>query len=146
MPRCRIVVGATVMAVSAVLGAGAGTAQGAVPGRSAPAPRIVARPDHVAAGATTSLSGTHFSPSSAVTLKECAHSMWVVTANPCGHAKSITVQTNAHGAFTTTFTVHRCGAGAKAGSPQTCYIGEPTPSGIDTITLQGAVAVAVSRP
>jgi len=122
-------------------------AQAAAPNAtSSGSPHIVARPDSVMVNNTTKLTGKHFTASKRITIEECAQSTWVVTANPCDSSNAIKVKTNPHGKFEAVFRVHTCATTTAPGFAETCYIGEPTPSGVDTITLQGAVTITVTGP
>jgi hypothetical protein len=135
-----VVAGGLLSEALVVSSAGASTA--------APAPHIVAKPNSVMVNTTTKLTGTHFPASTKITIKECPQTLWVVPANPCDTDNSITVKTNAQGQFHAVFTVHTCPdtVATPPGTSQTCYIGDPHPSGIDTITLEGAVKITVTGP
>jgi hypothetical protein len=97
---------------------------------------------------STSLVGTNFKPRKSVTIKECSETNWIVPQDPCQSSNSIVVKTNGRGAFTSSFTVQTCPGGmtTSPGFSEKCYIGDPTPSGIDVITLVGAVRVTVTGP
>jgi hypothetical protein len=135
-----VVAGGLLSDALVVSSAGASTA--------APAPHIVAKPNSVMVNTTTKLTGTHFPASTKITIEECAQSTWVVMSNPCDTDNSIKVKTNTKGQFHAVFTVHTCPdtVAAPPGFSQTCYIGDPHPSGIDTITLLGAVKITVTGP
>jgi hypothetical protein len=110
-------------------------------------PRIVAHPDSVMVLTSTELTGTHFKASSKITIEECGQETWVVTQKPCDTTSAIKVKTNAKGKFTASLTVHTCPTmSATPGFDETCYIGEPSPNGIDTIGLVGGVAITVTGP
>ncbi|HVC70577.1 MAG TPA: hypothetical protein VNC61_10030 [Acidimicrobiales bacterium] len=115
---------------------------------TAAAPHIVARPNSVMVNHTTKLTGKHFAASKRITLEECSQSTFVVMSNPCDSTNTIKVKTNAQGRFQTTFTVNTCPGGTitPPGFQQTCYIGEPLPSGVDTISLQGSVTISITGP
>jgi hypothetical protein len=69
-------------------------------------------------------------------------------SNPCDTDNTISVKTNSQGEFQAVFTVHTC-PDTTAPPPrfsQTCYIGEPLPFGVDTITLVGAATITVTGP
>ena len=68
-------------------------------------------------------------------------------ANPCVGNNKISVLTDAHGRFTRQFLVELCG-GKRGPEPtsQICYIGNPHPQGVDTITLRGAARIIVTYP
>ena len=52
----------------------------------------------------------------------------------------MTATTDTTGAFSTPFTPLPC----TNILPSTCYVGAPTPTGVDTVTLAGADKIAVS--
>jgi hypothetical protein len=111
-------------------------------------PRIVAHPDSLKVGATTKLVGTHFKPGSSFRIEECSRTNWVVVQNVCLTKNSMIVTTSASGRFTGSFTVRMCPKAkmiAAAGASRTCYIGEPTPQGIDVVSLLGAATLTVTR-
>jgi hypothetical protein len=121
-------------------GAGAGT-----PGSAAP--HIVAKPKSVMVNSTTELVGKNFPPKHTMKIDECPSKTWIVPQNPCDTTNVLRVRTNAEGQFTGTFTVQVCGAAnTPPGFSETCYIGEPTPQGVDTITLTGAATITVTGP
>ncbi|HXQ62213.1 MAG TPA: hypothetical protein VN796_07760 [Acidimicrobiales bacterium] len=113
-----------------------------------PKPHIVAKPNSVMVNHTTKLTGKHFPASKKLTIEECSQSIWVVMSNPCDTDNTITVKTNAQGEFQAVFTVHTCPdtGTTPPGFAEKCYIGEPEPSGIDTISLVGAVTITVTGP
>ncbi len=113
-----------------------------------PAPRIIARPNNAMVNTTISLAGRGFPPSTRLRIAECSMTTWVVVAqHPCRGSNTISVRTNGGGRFTSSFTVSLCGS--RSGSNQTqrtCYIGNPDPQGVDTITLVGAARITVTYP
>ena len=116
---------------------------------TAPSPHIVARPNSIMVNGTTTLTGKNWPASKKVTLEECTQSTWVVMSNPCDTNNVVKVKANADGQFKTTMTVRTCPFtnSTPPGFEQTCYIGgNPKPSGVDTITLQGAVEITVTGP
>ena len=138
------------------LAAGASLAGGliatalAVPAAGAAAPtagaHIVAHPDSVMVDTATRLTGTHFPAKTKITIKECTERNWIVPQNPCD-ASPVRVRTNAKGTFQIEFTVHTCpGDSRTPGFSQTCYVGEPTISGLDTQTLTAAATITVTGP
>jgi hypothetical protein len=137
--------------IGALLGAG-GLPLLAAPASSAPpagAPHIVARPDSVMVNTSTTLIGRNFRPHTTIRLRECSVRTWVVTANPCASGNGVTVATNAKGAFKTSMVAEVCpgvGSTPPPGFAEICYIGEPVPQGVDTITLVGAVRITVTGP
>jgi len=111
------------------------------------APHISAHPNSVMVNGTTELVGKNFQPSTSLTVKECGLKNWVVPQNPCDSTNSIVVTTNSHGGFKSAFTVQTCTTGTEnPGFSEKCFIGVPTPTGVDTITLVGAVRITVTGP
>jgi len=134
----RLFGAATLGAVIGLAGAGPAMAAG---------PHITAHPDNLMVNTTTKLVGTGFAPSTSLTVKECANKDWIVPQNPCDSTNAVVVTTNKHGSFKTTFTAQTCpGTSTGPGFSELCYIGVPTPSGIDTIDLVGAVRITVTGP
>ena len=95
---------------------------------------------------STMLAGRGFPRSADVTLRECASSMWIVPQEPCLEGATVTVKTNAAGRFKTAFKVGVCAGEMTGPTERRCYVGEPKPSGIDTIELLGAATILVSYP
>jgi hypothetical protein len=118
----------------------------AVAGTSNAAPQIVAHPDSIMVNGQTRLIGSHFAPSTTITIKECSQQNWIAPRNPCDTTNSIKVTTNPKGHFKGVLTVHTCPGSATPGFSQTCYVGEPKGNGVDTVTLVGAVAITVTGP
>jgi hypothetical protein len=114
----------------------------------AASPRIVAHPHSVMVNGSTTLTGTNFKPRKSVTIKECSEKTWIVPQDPCDSTNSIVVKANGQGGFTSSFTVQTCpdGTTTPPGFSERCYIGDPTPSGIDVITLVGAARITVTGP
>jgi hypothetical protein len=125
----------------------AGLVAGQAGALSATPPHIVATPNNLMVNTKTVLRGTGFPARSRLTIEECSMTNWVVTAKPCDTTNQISVLTDGHGRFTRQFKVELCG-GKRGPEPtsQICYIGEPHPEGIDTITLIGAAKVTVTYP
>jgi hypothetical protein len=110
-------------------------------------PHIVAHPDNVMVLRTTKLNGSSFPAKSKITIEECASTFWIAPQDPCDTTNSIQVKTNAGGHFQSVLTVHACAANnTTPGFSQTCYIGEPKGTGVDTEALVGAVAITVTGP
>jgi hypothetical protein len=127
-----------------VLAAGILTGQaGAVP---ATPPHIVAKPNNLMVNTKTTLTGTGFPARTRLTIKECPNTGWIVPQNPCVKNNSISVLTDAHGHFVHQFQVELCGGKRGQFTSQICYIGDPHPEGVDTITLLGAARVIVTYP
>jgi hypothetical protein len=86
-----------------------------------------------------------------LTIKECSQTTWIVPESPCATSNVIAIATDANGAFETTMTAEVCPSPtptpvAGPSFVQNCYIGEPVPQGIDTITLVGASLLTVTGP
>lgn len=111
-------------------------------------PHIAAHPNSVMVNTSTKLVGTGFPAHRKVVLKECSVASWVVPQNPCAKGNSKSVTTNAYGGFTTNFDVKLCPQVLAQAEPtsEKCYIGEISPSGVDTIRLLGAAPVTVTYP
>jgi hypothetical protein len=110
-------------------------------------PHITAHPNNLMVNTATELIGKNFQPSTTLTVKECGLKNWIVPQNPCDSTNSIVVTTNAQGGFKSSFTAQTCTTGSgQPGFSEKCYIGVPTPSGVDTITLVGAVRITVTGP
>ena len=95
----------------------------------------------------TTLTGSGFPAKTKLTIAECPATNWIVPQNPCVKNNTVSVVTDRHGRFTRQFRVELCG-GKRGPEPtsQICYIGDPHPEGIDTITLLGAAKVTVTYP
>ena len=113
------------------------------------APHIVARPNNVMVNTTVKLLGSNFPPRTTIDLKECGSTAWSVPQNPC-NASTITVTTNGRGHFDQTFVATLCprstSGGGRPVTEEKCYVGDPRPSGIDTINLVGHVKIVVTYP
>jgi len=147
MQRSRnIARGALAIFVAALAPTMLATGAGAV---SATPPRIVATPNNVMVNTTVSLVGTGFPAHAKLVIKECGQTTWVVTQKPCDTNNTINVVTDAHGRFAARFKVELCPRTGTSTGPitrETCYIGNPRPSGVDTIRLVGAAKVIVTYP
>ena len=136
----RFIVPATIVVLAAGIATGAAAAS---PAR----PHIVAKPNNLMVNANTSLTGTGFPAKTKLTIEECATANWVVTSRPCKGAYKISVRTDAHGRFSAKFRALLCGGKRGSGpTSQICYIGNPHPQGVDTITLLGAAKITVTYP
>ena len=113
-------------------------------------PVIVAHPRSVMVNSSTRLTGTGFPRSTTLVLQECSSTSWIVPQSPCDTANNVSVTTDSAGGFKTSFKVTLCPRGPQPGTPpptsEKCYIGEPKPSGIDTIELVGAAKITVTYP
>ena len=117
-------------------------------GASTSSPHISAHPNNLMVNTATNLVGKNFAPSTTYTVKECGSKNWIVPQNPCDSTNSIVVTTNRHGQFKSSFTAQTCPSGGDSspGFAQKCFIGIPTPSGVDTMNLVGAVRITVTGP
>ena len=127
---------------------GQSTAVASAAGVSPFPPHIVANPNNVMVNSSTTLTGTGFPPSTTIAIRECGRTSWIAPQNPCDVTNGISVTTNAAGGFTASFKVELCPDGVRGPEPtsEICYIGEPHPSGIDTIALLGAARITVTYP
>jgi hypothetical protein len=144
MLRSRIIIVSLALTI-AVLTAGILSSQaGAV---SATPPHIVAKPNNLMVNTKTTLTGTGYPAKTTLTIEECSITNWVVTANPCVKTNKISVLTDRHGHFVRQFRVTVCnGKHGPIITSVTCYIGDPHPEGVDTISLLGAAKVTVTYP
>ena len=110
-------------------------------------PHVVAKPDNVMVNTKTVLTGTGFPAKTRLTIEECPGKGWIVPQKPCIRNNRISVVTDGHGHFVRQFRVGLCG-GRRGPEPtsQICYIGDPHPEGVDTISLLGAAKVTVTYP
>jgi hypothetical protein len=113
-----------------------------------PTPHISAHPNSVMVNTDTTLVGKHFQPDTSLTLAECSQKNWVAPRNPCNTTNTVTVTTDTKGGFDTGFKVETCPGGVNKGPgfSERCFIGVPTPSGVDTVDLVGAVRITVTGP
>ncbi|MGH9123272.1 MAG: hypothetical protein ACRDZ8_00875 [Acidimicrobiales bacterium] len=103
-------------------------------------PQIVTIPTPVATAAPLiDLHGSGFVPATTYTIAECSQTNWIVPQNPCVQTNNVMVTTDTAGSFTHVFDPVPC----TVILPSTCYVGAPTPQGIDTITLAGADKILV---
>jgi hypothetical protein len=109
-------------------------------------PHIVPMPASQMVNHPIKLVGTGFMPNSTLTIKECSRKSWVATQNACAK-NAIRVATNSHGAFKGTIVADLCPKpGATPRPAETCYVGEPAPSGVDGMKLLGAAQITVTYP
>lgn len=121
----------------------------AAPGSASAAtgPHIKAVPNSVMVNTDTHLIGAGWPAHDTITLTECSQKAWVVPQSPCDTDNTVTVTTNGHGRFSTPFKVETCPAPTvPPGFAERCYIGVPAASGVDTVTLVGAVRITVTGP
>jgi len=134
-----------VAAVAISTGVGGAAAQGrAAAGRTRP--RITAKPANLMVDQSTMLAGSGFPRGTELTLRECASTAWIVPQEPCLEGATVTVKTNAAGRFKTSLKVGVCAGEVTGPTERRCYVGEPKPSGIDTVELLGAATILVSYP
>ncbi|MDQ1392868.1 MAG: Neocarzinostatin family [Acidimicrobiaceae bacterium] len=106
-------------------------------------PQIAANPSrNIPAGTVTTLTGSGFAPNATYHVAECSQTGWMVTQNPCVAANAIDVTTNGAGGFTHPLTVEPCTV-PSASTIETCFIGVPMVSGIDTIQLVAPARITV---
>lgn len=115
---------------------------------AATGPHIKAVPNDLMVNTDTQLTGSGWPANASVTLSECGKTNWAVPDNPCNPDNTVTVTTNATGHFKTAFKAETCPEGKFKGPgfQERCFIGEATPSGIDTVHLVGAVRIIVTGP
>jgi hypothetical protein len=111
------------------------------------APHITARPNDLMVNTKTTLTGAGFPARTKLTIEECARRNWVVPQDPCVNRNKIIVTTDSHGRFVHQFKVTLCG-GKRGPEPtsQVCYVGDPHPQGVDTVTLLGGAKVVITYP
>ena len=133
---------AALLAVPLVAGATPASAVSAAP------PKIIAHPKNLMVNTFTTLTGRNFAPDTTINLTECSATNWVVEVqNPCDTTNTVTVTTDTKGGFTTGFQALLCPNGKRVlPNGVRCYIGVPTPSGIDTVRLVGAAKIIVTYP
>jgi hypothetical protein len=107
-------------------------------------PQIVANPSSgVTPGTVISLTGSGFAPNASYHVAECSQTGWVVLQDPCVAGNGVDVTTNGAGGFTHGFTVEPSTV-PSASTVETCYIGVPMISGIDTVQLVAPAKITVS--
>jgi hypothetical protein len=139
-----------VLVAAAILAAAAPAALAVPAGAATTTPPVItAHPDDVMVNATTKLVGAGFAAHATVHIAECGATSWVVPNSPCDTSNTVTVRTNGKGKFKVTFTVQACDATSTTGPgdlSMRCYIGVPTPTGIDTVELQPFTPIVVTYP
>lgn len=149
-----LVAGVGVSAVSVAEVAGAAAVAGSAGVAAKHHPRIVAKPDRVVVNRKTTLTGSGFKRHKKLTIWECSAKSWVVPKQICNHRNAVTVRTNARGRFTVKFNVLLCPAASSAAalapagperSSRHCFVGVPTPRGVDVVILVGATRITVTR-
>ena len=117
-------------------------------GAAVRSPHIKAHPNNAMVNTSISLAGTKFPAKSTFTIEECSQTSWIAGQSPCSTNNAVSVTTNARGHFQTLFKVE-VGNNCQRGSEPTsviCYVGEPKPTGIDTVGLTGAARITVTYP
>jgi hypothetical protein len=110
-------------------------------------PHIVARPHNLMVNTYTTLTGTGLPADSRIIIAECGETSWIAPQNPCDANNTITVTTDPAGGFTSGFKAELCPDGKFGpGTRETCYIGEPKGTGVDTLQLVGAAKIIVTYP
>jgi hypothetical protein len=131
-------VGACAAIAAAVIAAsGAQAASGA---------RIRLKPKSVMVNHQTVVTGREFPADTTIVLAECSVTTWIAPQQPCLTANQQVVTTNNHGAFETPFTVELCPVSSVKITRERCFIGEPKPTGVDTVELFAAAKVIVTWP
>jgi len=153
-----LVAGVGVGAASAAAAAAPGahpvvTGVGRIPAKHRP--KIVAKPDSVMVNKKTTLTGSGFRRHKKLTIVECSATAWVVPKQICNHRNAVTVRTSARGRFTVRFKVLVCPAASSSaalppagarGFSKRCFVGVPTPRGVDVVILVGAARITVTGP
>jgi hypothetical protein len=112
-------------------------------------PHIAAHPNNLMVNTYTRLTGTGFPPDTTITIEDCGQTAWIAVQNPCTTGNTITVLTDPAGGFVSGFKAELCPRTHIGPGPvnrAVCYIGEPKPSGVDTINLVGAAKIIVTYP
>jgi hypothetical protein len=109
-------------------------------------PTITVKPNNVMVNTDTTVTGRNFLPHQRVTLAECSQTSWIVPQNPCDTNNGKTVTANSLGAFVTRTKVEACPDIVPADVFERCYIGQPNPTGLDTIALQPKAGIIVTFP
>jgi hypothetical protein len=111
-------------------------------------PHIRAVPNDLMVNTDTQLTGSGWPAHTSITLSECGKTTWVAPDNPCNPDNTLTVTTSARGRFKAEFKAETCPEGKFKGPgfQERCFIGEATPSGVDTLTLIGAARIIVTGP
>lgn len=106
-------------------------------------PQIVARPSRpVPPGTVIALTGSGFVPNATYRVAECSRTGWVVMQDPCVAGNGIVITTNRAGGFIHRFRVEACTV-PSASTIETCYIGVPMISGVDTVELVAPAKIPV---
>lgn len=113
-------------------------------------PHITATPADPMINTKTILVGTGFAPNATLTVEECSRTSWIAPQDPCATSNVIRVHTSPTGHFRHALTAEICpGVGPGVTPPgfvQLCWVGVPTPVGVDGITLVGASRLTVTGP
>jgi hypothetical protein len=140
-PICAVAAGS--ISILAIVGLTTSPLASAVP-----APKIVVVPSSIMVNTHMKVTGKNFPALAKVTIEECPRSGWIVPQNPCDTTNVLHVTTNAKGRFSHLMVAQVCPGGTTTspGFSETCYVGEPSPRGIDTVTLVGAAQITVTGP
>jgi len=115
----------------------------------------VAKPDSVTVNRKTTLTGSGFKRHKKLRIWECSARSWVVPKQICNHRNAVTVRTGSRGGFTVKFKALVCPAASSSAAPtasarkgfsRRCFVGVPTPSGVDVVILVGATRITVTGP
>ncbi len=117
-------------------------------GAAVSSPHVKAQPNNVMVDTSVSLTGVRFPAKSTFTVKECSATAWIAPQNPCSTNNAVSVTTNRRGRFLASLKAGVCAGGKRGKEPTSviCYVGEPQPNGVDTISLVGAVKITVTYP
>jgi hypothetical protein len=105
------------------------------------------KPNDVMVNTSVEVKGAGFARKASITLRECSRTFWIVPEQPCNTGNEVTVQTNAHGGFTTSIKAEVCpeGEAGKAITERKCYIGVAK-FGEDTVELSPSAKLIVTYP
>jgi hypothetical protein len=109
-------------------------------------PTITVKPNNVMVNTTTTVTGRNFLPHQRVPLAECSQTAWIVPQNPCDTNNGKIVTANSLGGFVTRMKVEACPRIVPAGISEQCYIGQPKPTGLDTVALRPNAGIVVTFP
>ena len=86
---------------------------------------LTVKPGDVMVNTTVTVRGRGFADRATITLHECGRTSWLVPDEPCGSANVVSIETNAHGGFSTSMKAEVCPEGmpGKVITERTCYVG-----------------------
>jgi hypothetical protein len=115
---------------------------------AASSPHIKAQPNNVMVNGSIALAGVGFRAKHTYTIRECSTTSWIAPQSTCSSNNAISVSTNKRGRFHASFKADVCANGQRGNEPTSviCYIGTPQPTGVDTVSLVGAVQITVTYP